>query len=163
MRSLLLLCMAFLLLLPTEQVLGQNFAQNEVVIFHGKKFVMHQVRTGETVYSLSNKFGVAQSELEENNPGIEKGLTIGQVLKIPYTEGLELQSLSEDQKGDPSGFKKYKIESRKETAYSIAKKFGISVEDLYAYNPTVRKFKKRTVLNIPYWGKRGSIRNRRFS
>ena len=153
MRSLLLLCMAFLLLLPTEQVLGQNFAQNEVVIFHGKKFVMHQVRTGETVYSLCNKFGVAQSELEENNPGIEKGLTIGQVLKIPYTEGLELQSLSEDQKGDPSGFKKYKIESRKETAYSIAKKFGISVEDLYAYNPTVRKFKKRTVLNIPYWEK----------
>nr|WP_321357059.1 LysM peptidoglycan-binding domain-containing protein [uncultured Draconibacterium sp.] len=151
MRSLLLLCMAFLLLLPTEKVLGQNFAENEVVIFQGKKFVMHQVRAGETIYSLSKKYGVTQSALEENNPGIDKGLTIGQVLKIPYVEGIELQNSSTDQKGDPTGFTKYKIESRKETAYSIAKKFGITVEELYAYNPTVRKFKKRTELNIPYW------------
>ncbi|WP_319502466.1 LysM peptidoglycan-binding domain-containing protein [uncultured Draconibacterium sp.] len=156
MRSLLLLCMAFLLLLPTEQVFGQNFAQNEVVVFQGKKFVMHQVRTGETVYSLSKKFGVTQVAIEENNPGIDKGLTIGQVLKIPYVEGMVLPDSAAGQKGDPSGFTKYKIESRKETAYSVAKKFGITVEELYAYNPTVRKFKKRTELNIPYWKKETS-------
>ena len=151
MRSLLLLCMAFLLLLPNEAVFGQNFAENEIVVFQGKKYVMHQVRTGETIYSLSKKFGITQADLTQSNPGIEKGLTIGQVLKIPYVEGVEIQNLSVKQKGDPSGFIKYKIESKKETAYSIAKQFGITVEELYAYNPTVRKFKKRTELNIPYW------------
>jgi LysM repeat protein/ABC-type branched-subunit amino acid transport system substrate-binding protein len=143
--------MAFLLLLPNEPVFGQNFAQNEIVEIQGQKFVMHQVRTGETIYSLCKKFGITQSALEQNNPGIDKGLTIGQVLKIPYIEGITLPNSSADQKGDPSGFTKYKIESRKETAYSIAKKFGITVEELYAYNPTVRKFKKKTELNIPYW------------
>ena len=151
MRNLLLLCMAFLMLLPIEQVFGQNFAENEVVVIQGKKFVMHHVRTGETIYSLTKKYGITQSVLAQNNPGIDKGLSIGQVLKIPYTEGVGLHDSSIDPKRDPSGFIKYKIESKKETAYSIAKKFGITVEELYAYNPTVRKFKKKTKLNIPYW------------
>lgn len=151
MRSLLLLCMAFLMVLPNEQVFGQNLTENEIVVIQGKKFVIHRVRTGETVYSLTKKYGVSQSELEYNNPGIDKGLTIGQMLKIPYVEGIDLPYSSTDQKGAPSGFIKYKIESRKETAYSIAKKFGITVEELYEYNPTVRKIKKRTKLNIPYW------------
>lgn len=151
MKTLLLLGIAFLVLFTNEQLIGQNLTNNEIVVIQGKKFVMHQVRTGETIYAITKKFGISQAELQQNNPEIEKGLTIGQVLKIPFTEGMDLQNFSEPQKGDPSGFIKYKIESRKETAYSIAKKFGITVEELYAYNPTVRKIKKRTQLNIPYW------------
>lgn len=151
MRTFLLLCVALLILLPNEQVLGQKITSNEIVVIQGKKFVMHQVRTGETIYSLTKQFGISQAELVQNNPGIEKGLKIGQFVKIPFSEGMNLQNNLAPQKGDPSGFKKYKIESRKETAYSIAKKFGITVEELIAYNPTVKKFKKRTRLNIPYW------------
>ncbi|WP_319590451.1 LysM peptidoglycan-binding domain-containing protein [uncultured Draconibacterium sp.] len=157
MRSLLLLCIAFVLLMPNQQVFGQNFTENEVVVIQGQKFVMHRVRTGETIYSLSKRFGVSQSSLEQNNPGIEKGLTIGQVLKIPYVEGVDLKKLQTQRKGDPSGFMKYKIESRNETAYSIAKKYDITVEELYAYNPTVKKFKKRITLNIPYWNEENQI------
>lgn len=151
MRSLLLFCVTLLLLLPNEQVFAQNLSENEIVVIQGEKFVMHHVRTGETIYSLTKKYGITQVVLEQNNPEIDKGLTIGQVLKIPYAEGVNFKNAPTTQKGDPSGFIKYKIESRNETAYSIAKKYGITVEELYAYNPTVKKFKKRTKLNIPYW------------
>ncbi|MDX8339894.1 LysM peptidoglycan-binding domain-containing protein [Draconibacterium sp. IB214405] len=151
MRSLLLLCIAFLWLLPNETIFAQNIAENEIVVIQGEKFVMHHVRTGETIYSLTKKYGITSAELEQLNPSISQGLTIGQVLKLPYSEGLDLQNSPSAQKGDPSGFIKHKIESKSETAYSIAKKYGITVEELHAYNPTVRKFKKRTELNIPFW------------
>ncbi|HYQ58447.1 MAG TPA: LysM peptidoglycan-binding domain-containing protein, partial [Draconibacterium sp.] len=151
MRSLLLLGIACILLVSSGYVFGQNVVENEVVVMQGQKYVMHHVRTGETIYSITNNYGISRSVLEQHNPGIGDGVFVGQVLKIPYSEGVKVQQSSIVQKGDPSGFISYKIESRKETAYSIAKKFGITVEELYTYNPTVKKFKKRTKLNIPYW------------
>ncbi|WP_297089576.1 LysM peptidoglycan-binding domain-containing protein [uncultured Draconibacterium sp.] len=151
MRSLLLLCCAFFLMVFNEQVNGQNFVENEIVVIQGEKYLMHHVRTGETIYSISKKYGISQSILEQHNPSIKSGLSIAEVLKIPYAQITQIDASDTIQKGDPDGFTTHRIESKKETAYFIAKKYGITVEELYAYNPTVRKFKKRTKLNIPYW------------
>ncbi len=132
-------------------VLAQNVRSNEIVVVDGKKFIMHTVQTGETVYSLTKRFKVERSELEHYNPGLEKGPSIGDVLKIPYKKGADLSVNQTVQKGVPDGYHPYKIESRRETAYFIAKENGITVEELYAANLGIRRFKKGAILRIPYW------------
>ena len=130
---------------------GQNIKENELVVIQGEKFILHQVRTGETVYSISRNFKVDSSELLKYNPTISQGLSIGDILKIPFNENVDLSEIPNFKKGDPTGFINYTIESKSETAYSISKMYGITVEEIYAYNPSVRKLKKGTTLKIPQW------------
>ena len=130
---------------------GQNLKENEMVVIQGEKFILHQVRTGETVYSISQNFKVDSSELLKYNPGISQGLSIGDILKIPFNEDVDLSEIPSFKKGDPTGFINYTIESKSETAYSVSKMYGITVEEIYAYNPSVRKLKKGTTLKIPQW------------
>ncbi len=130
---------------------GQNLKENELIIIQGQKFILHQVRTGETIYSITRDFKIDSSELLKYNPKISGGLSIGQILQVPFNENVLLSKLPAFKKGDPTSFIKHTIESRSETAYSIAKQYGITVEEIYAYNPTVNSFKKGITLNIPQW------------
>ena len=130
---------------------AQELKENELVVIKGEKFVMHQVRTGETVFSISKRYKIEQSELEQNNPKLANGLKIGDVLKIPFREGADLTSTASDQKGSPDGFKNHKVKSRKETPYYIAQLYGITVEELLEYNKKSKKFKRGTSVKIPYW------------
>lgn len=140
-----------LLAVCNQPVFAQNTGSDEVVVVNGEKFVLHRVQTGETIYSLTRKYKVDRLELEHHNPGLNAGLSIGDVLKIPYSSGVDLSVNASAQKQKPDGFRSYKIQSRRETAYYIATLNGITVEELYAYNPREKKFKKNTVLKIPYW------------
>lgn len=142
----------FLLLLAVTQFIqAQVVTDNELVLINGQKFIVHQVRTGETVYSVSRDFRVEPAEILQNNPGIEDGLNIGEMLKIPYDGSFDLSEIKSYKKGDPTGFKQYTIESNGETAYSVSKKFGISVEEIYSYNPEIQRLKKGLTIRIPKW------------
>lgn len=141
----------FLFVFLSGAVIGQHLREDEVVVIKGEKFVIHQVRTGETPYSVSQKFKVDRQTLIDHNPGIAGGLKIGDVLKIPYKEEADLQDEPVYKKGDPPRFDFHTITSRKQTPYFIAKEYGITVEELYAYNPEVKRFRKGTRLRIPRW------------
>lgn len=130
---------------------AQDLKENEIVVIKGEKFILHQVRTGETIYSISRDFKIDRSILLQHNPKISEGLDIGEVLKIPYKNNADISQKPIYKKGDPTGFEIYRIESRKETAYSIAKKYGVTVEEIYAYNPEIRKFRKGKNIRIPVW------------
>ena len=144
----------FLVFIFSDQTNAQQLKENEIVVIQGNKYVLHQVRTGETIFSISRDFQVDRSELIESNPEIaNKGLDIGQILKIPYKENLDISNNPVFQKGDPTGFISHTIESRKETPYFIAKKYGITVEEIFAYNPEVQRFRKGAELRIPVWEK----------
>src|SRR5690554_385475 len=131
---------------------AQMLRENELVVIKGEKFVLHQVRTGETLFSISRQYQVTSRDLAGINPNIAKGLKIGDMLKIPYREGVEWQQQELPQKGDPDYFESYTIRSRTETPYFIAREFGITVEQIYAYNPEITRFRKGTTLRIPRWG-----------
>jgi LysM repeat protein/ABC-type branched-subunit amino acid transport system substrate-binding protein len=130
---------------------GQNLKENELVVIQGEKFILHQVRTGETVYSISRSFKTETSVLQKYNPSISEGLSIGDILKIPYNENINLSEIPDLKKGDPTGFSSHTVESNGETAYAISKRYGITVEELYAYNPNVQRLRKGMVLKIPQW------------
>jgi LysM repeat protein/ABC-type branched-subunit amino acid transport system substrate-binding protein len=133
------------------QLNAQVLKDNELVIIDGQKYIIHQVRTGETVYSISRDFRTEPSAIIKNNPGTENGINIGSMLKVPYDGSFDLSEIKSYSKGDPTGFKSYTIESNSETAYSISKKFAVSVEEIYAYNPEIQRIKKGLNLRIPIW------------
>jgi len=79
---------------------------------------LYQVKSGDTLYSIANKYGISVSELKSINNLSNDNLSIGQLLNVP--SGLSLVNSYIVEKGD--------------TLYSIAKKFDISVNKLKEYN-----------------------------
>ena len=93
------------------------------------EYIYHTVQKKETLYRISKMYNVSQDEIKRLNPGCEKGLSVGQKLKIKK-KGNTRESVSEN--GGNS--KKHTIK-RNETLYSISKKYGVSQEAIKAANP----------------------------
>ncbi|MCK3685409.1 LysM peptidoglycan-binding domain-containing protein [Maribellus sp. YY47] len=151
MRVILKIIIVSLLVVFVLPLNAQDFKKNEVVVIRGEKFIVHQIETGETIFSLTKKFKVSREELEKYNPTILEGPKIGDVIKIPYREDADVSASSGQERGKPSGFLTHKVKSRSETAYFIARQYEISVEELYAYNPGVTTINKGLKLQIPFW------------
>lgn len=95
----------------------------------------HEVLPKETVYGIAKQYGLTVEQLIKKNPSIEtEGLKIGQIITIsgnpvqpkpifinpkPVTQSITHEVLA------------------KETKYSIAKKYGITIEKLEKLNPEI--------------------------
>lgn len=101
-----------------------------VVHIDGSNYYIHSVHGGETIYSLAKAYDVPEDEITANNPLTREGLRSGQVLKIPVKEepvNPRRQSKLFDEHIARAG----------ETAYSIARNYGISVTAIVEDNPGV--------------------------
>ena len=56
-------------------------ATTEVV--NGKKYYVHIVQDGNTLYGIKNLYATSVEDIIKQNPGTEKGLVEGQKLLIP--------------------------------------------------------------------------------
>ena len=91
----------------------------------------HKVEPKETLFGIEKKYGVSDEALKKANPELEKlGLQIGQTLVIPSNSSSKTV-LSTPEKNV------YHLVLPKETKYSIAKKYGITIEELERRNPEV--------------------------
>ena len=80
------------------------------------------VKKGDTLYGISNQFGVSVTELAELNNIKGSNLNIGEVLKIP------------DKSGDnPNNMFMYTVKSG-DTLYGIARKYNTTVEKIIDLN-----------------------------
>lgn len=127
--------------------------------------VFHTIQAGETLYKLTVKYGITVERICRANPGLSaQNFRIGQVVAIPPTTQQEMKpsqpetvpapqvSASSKEEGlQPNCRDMHKIK-RKETIYSISRKYGITEEELIAANPEIRgnKLKKGKFLCIPY-------------
>ena len=126
----------------------------------------HEVRSGETLYSISKKYNVSVENIRKVNPRIGDTLLAGSIVFIPDVEGSGLQDAESVQptvdqipRTDGPGMVKpntpcktmYEV-GKKETIFSIARQFHISEEDLLRANPQITdyKIKKGEFLCIPY-------------
>jgi LysM repeat protein len=57
--------------------------------------VFHEVKKGDTFYSLTDYYKITKDKLLESNPFLVKGLKIGQVLKIPVSPSFKPRESSE--------------------------------------------------------------------
>lgn len=99
------------------------------IIIFSSQTVSHQVQKGETLYSISRKYGISVGELcSANNISTSSVIKTGQNLKIP-TKNLSEKSTNEKiEKTDTY------IVKKGDTLYGIAKRFGVSVETLTIMN-----------------------------
>ena len=98
---------------------------NNQTTINGKKYYLHTVEKGQTLYSLSKLYNVALTDIVAENPELNDGLKKGMVLKIPVVvNGGATSALGG----------KHKVVAG-ETFYSIAKQFNLTVDQLKALNP----------------------------
>ena len=91
---------------------------------NGKVFIIHQVGERETLYAISKRYGTPIMSILEYNSTAGSGLEIGQILKIPYTPKSKVQT---------SQGTVHKV-AAKETLYSVARLYGVSVDDIKTWN-----------------------------
>lgn len=111
--------------------------------------VRHRVEKGETLYSLAKKHGISVDDLVAANPRLRgESLKAGTEIIIPVPAAGASQA--------PAGLDcrtMHKV-ARKETAWAIAQKYGLTVDELIAANPEMKadgyKLKKGSFLCIPY-------------
>src|SRR5260221_11619162 len=53
---------------------------------NGKQYIIHQVDPKETLYSISRKYRVAVAVIRDENPTVDAGLSVGQIVKVPRSE-----------------------------------------------------------------------------
>ena len=95
------------------------------------KVITHKVEPKETLFGIEKKYDVSDEALKKANPDLEKlGLQIGQTLVIP-SNTVAKTTVSTPEKVV------YHIVFPKETKYSIAKKYGITIEELEKRNPEI--------------------------
>uniref|UniRef100_UPI004049FBA4 LysM peptidoglycan-binding domain-containing protein n=1 Tax=Flavobacterium sp. TaxID=239 RepID=UPI004049FBA4 len=88
----------------------------------------HKVSKGETVYQIAKKYQVTPFDIYRLNPDAKEGIEENSILLIPSSLG---EVKNNPIKADSS--KKHKV-LPKETLYSIAKMYEVSVADLKEWN-----------------------------
>lgn len=100
-----------------------------VILVFSSQTASHEVQKGETLYSISRKYGISVGELcSENNISTSAVIKTGQKLKIPTQNSSETKNTQKIEKTDTY------IVKKGDTLYGIAKRFGISVETLTILN-----------------------------
>ncbi len=113
-------------------------------------FIFHTIARGETLTAISNRYGVDIKTILKLNPGLSpQKIKAGEVIRL--TPPASQQVVVEDQENATESsqtFTQYKVR-KKETLYSISKKFGITVDDLKVLNPHINKVKQGDIIKIP--------------
>ncbi|MBT6567452.1 MAG: LysM peptidoglycan-binding domain-containing protein [Flavobacteriales bacterium] len=108
------------------------------------RFINHKVKKKETLYSLSQKYGVTVDQIEAYNPTLIKSrLKLKMTLRIPVYEAPvvieEVISETESYLVPP-----------KATKWRIAYTYGITIQELEALNPSLKEgLKAGQTLQVP--------------
>jgi LysM repeat protein len=109
-------------------------------------FLVHVVQPGETLFRIAQRYGVRVQEIRSWNGLTDDRLRVGQQLRVRSPA-----SIPTSEPGSPeTGAERYHIVQPGETLYSIARRYGISPEQLQESNalsdPTLRPGQR---LHIP--------------
>ena len=113
----------------------QSIEKSQTIVYiNGAKYYVHNVRHGETLYSLAKTYGVAEQVIAAENPQLAQGLKADQSLKIPVVEtGVVVQEQLSPKKLKKT-FDQHTVQ-KGETLYGISKRYAISVETIMEDNP----------------------------
>jgi len=130
-------------------VKGEPIAQNSAPANEQESFTdysVHPVVSGETLYSLEQRYNISHEEMLKFNPTLENGLKTGMKLKIPAKKTVPTTELASAKQS----YSKYQVE-KGETLFSLSTRFGVEVNDLKKANPSLlsRSLEAGEILLIP--------------
>ena len=92
----------------------------------GKQFYVHIVQQGNTLWGLHTTYKVPVDLIIQENPTVENGLAIGQVVWIPVVTVIDKV---------PTKAGKTHTVQQGETLYGISREYGVSIDELLELNP----------------------------
>lgn len=114
----------------------------------GKEFYVYTVEPGNTSYAISRQFSVTVNDLRAANPGLSDGLAIGEEILIPLDAINKKQARKEDVTAE--GAYLLHTVQKKETMFSISKKYDLELNTLMELNPEAAKsLRKGSVILVP--------------
>ena len=132
---------ALILLIFSQTVLSQVAVERskDKVVISGVTYYIHQVKKGETAYSISKAYGITVEELTKENPPAVYGLNLGQTLRIPYKPLAESPVVQPEVSTEKKDDSKYIYHSLKpgETVYFLSKSYDVSENDIINCNPGI--------------------------
>lgn len=99
----------------------------------GTDYTVYEVKPKDTVYSIAHRNGLKEQDIYHLNPDAEKGIQIGQKLRIPIAKAL---SLSKKDSTSHAGKTLHTVLPG-ETLYAISRKYNIPPAILKQYNPDI--------------------------
>lgn len=116
-----------------ELVIPQNSANPSKTEITASSKMTHQVVAKESLFSIARQYNVSVQDLENLNKDLlQNGLQIGQTIVIPNkrkTLDGRVRVINQETV--------FHVVEAKETKFSIAKKYGISIDQLESQNPEI--------------------------
>jgi LysM repeat protein len=134
-RSAALLLAITLIVHPASGQVVVERSKDKVVI-SGVAYYIHEVKKGETVYSIAKAYGLSVGDLTKENPPALYGLHAGQTLRIPVRLVQDKQSVQSEpaaQKHDDAKYI-YHVMKPGETVYFLSKTYGVSENEIIDSN-----------------------------
>lgn len=100
----------------------------------GVDFYRYDTSAGESIYDIAAKLGVTKDFILKNNPDAADGITSGMTLYFP----VDNQNVATTVSANESKASVHVVEQG-ETLYGLAKRYGVTIDDLIALNPGSEK------------------------
>lgn len=123
-----------------------------IVFINSKKYYIHTVKAGDTLYSIAKAYEVSEAAIKECNPSSADGLKIDQTIKIPVPEKVQAEARAEKKR--KREYLNHKIKAG-ETLYGIARDYNISVATLMEDNPDVNP--QTLIIGQTLWVRKAEI------
>jgi len=152
----------FLLITLTISGQNKNYPTKKI---NGTEYYLYTVQASEGLFAIGRKFEIAPEEISKANPEIKSGLKVGQQILIPIQKdstpiAVEKVTVNND---DTPEFIQHKVE-KKQTLFSISRKYNVSQEEVIKYNPGIEKgLREGIVLQIPKEGKKNKNKEKEIA
>ncbi|MCE3296559.1 MAG: hypothetical protein K0R65_2273 [Crocinitomicaceae bacterium] len=108
------------------------FAQPENPVYeeiNGKKFYVHIVQGGNTLWGLSKMYNVPAEKIIEFNPTVSAGIQLGQKIVIP------VDASQVNETATPVKTAETHLVEKGDNLYNISRRYGVAMEDIVKLNP----------------------------
>jgi len=143
------------ILICTNNLFSQVVVERskDKVIISGVAYFVHQVKKGETAYSISRAYGIAVEDLTRENPPALYGVKEGQTLRIPVKivkDAKPSEVTPVKKQHDEVNFIYHSLKPG-ETVYSLSKSFDVSENEIIESNPgiDINKLSVGTEIAVP--------------
>jgi len=135
------------LMIPVDNIKVKDLKKSPEI---DGNFLLHEVRTKSTLYSLAKEYNIEINDILAANPALDQGLKKGMTLKIPVAKIKSEQNTDEYIKpAELSPYITHKVQL-KETLYALSKKYNVEQDSILKVNDGLAGgLKVGQLINIP--------------